>query len=248
MAKVYTLRGQRPGGWAKERWEWSKRVRRDGNLSPMARLVAHSLAIGFANSETAECRPGLATLAEDCASSTRTIDRAMTDLERAGWIERKGGNAPGVSAAIRFRFPEDRHATATEHTPDLTHEHAPDLAGEHTPDLTGTHAKSDAPPRPPYMEEPNLNNKNHAATGLHPRAALRPPKRPNITTILVAPGSAAHGAWDDWLAARGFPPLERIGQAVEGGGWIMPTTTAPAEGDQIAYRIALGWAGWLRSR
>lgn len=214
----------------------------------MARLVAHSLAIGFANSETAECRPGADTLAEDCATSIPTIERAMRDLERAGWIERKGGNAPGVRAAIRFRFPEDRHATASEHPSDLKGEHPSFLQGEHPSDLTATPIKSAAPPRPPYMEEPNLNNKNHAANGVHPRAALRPPKRPNITTKLVAPGSAAHEAWDRWLAARGFPPLERIGQAVEGGGWIMPTTTAPEEGDQIAYRIALGWAGWLRSR
>ncbi|MCB5411031.1 helix-turn-helix domain-containing protein [Pseudogemmobacter sp. CC-YST710] len=134
MAKVYSLRGARPGGWAKDRWEWSKRVRRDGDLSPMARLVAHSLAIGFAKSETAECRLGAATLAEDCATSVPTIERAMRDLERAGWIERKGGNAPGVRAAIRFCFPEDRHATATEHPSDFKGEQPSFLPGEQPSD------------------------------------------------------------------------------------------------------------------
>ena len=136
MAKVVTLHGARPGGWSKDRWRWLGAVRRDGTLSPMARLLAHALGFGFANGETAECRPGLSTLAEDCATSERTIDRCLTELQARGWIERKGGNAPGVRAAIGFRFP-----------------------GRHTPDLAGTHAIPDAPPRPPYKDQPNMNHK-----------------------------------------------------------------------------------------
>lgn len=59
MAKVVNLHGARPGGWAKDRWAWIGAVMADGELTPLARLVACSLAQGFANHETAECRPGL---------------------------------------------------------------------------------------------------------------------------------------------------------------------------------------------
>ena len=65
---------------------------------------------------------------------------------------------------------------------------------------------------------------------------------------IVMPGSAEAEAWDGWLSRQGHPPLDRIGLRTEGGGWLMPITTAPEDQDEIASRIARSWAGWLRSR
>lgn len=202
----------------------------------MARLIACALGFGFANGDTGECRPGLATLAEDCATSPRTVDRCLGELQARGWIVRKGGNAPGIRAAIGFRFPG-------QHTPEMAREHTPEMATEHTPDLTGTHANPDAPPRPPYMEEPNLNH----AKAPHPRALIRGLPKPQCTTTAVAPGSWAAERWDAWLQAEGFPPLERIGRKIAGG-FEMPITVAPTKGEQVPYGIARRWADWLRSR
>lgn len=251
MAKVIRLSGQRPGGWAKDRWAWIGAVMAASDLNPTAKLVAVSLAQGFANHDTAECRPGLPALMRSIAASRRAVLRALADLRAAGWVDERGGNAPGRAAGYVFRWPEQVPNMTPEQVPDMTPENAqqvPDMTPEQVPDLARTGARFGTPPRPPYMEQPQMNHKTPPATVVHPRAALRPPKRPNIVTKIVAPGSAAHEAWDSWLVARGFAVLDQIGQAVEGGGWIMPTTTAPGEGDQIAYRIALGWAGWLRTR
>lgn len=87
---------------------------------------------------------------------------------------------------------------------------------------------------------------NHTE-GLHPRAAIRGLKRPRVLTKLVAVGSVEAQLWDEWLAAKGYPPLSRIGHRIEGQ-FEMPVTAAPEESNAIGYRIALDWAEWLRSK
>ena len=93
VAKVIQLRGQKPGGWASDRWVWTRAVAADGRLLPMSRLVASVLAIGFANHETAECTPGIAALMKSVAASRSTVQRALADLQAVGWIECLGGSA-----------------------------------------------------------------------------------------------------------------------------------------------------------
>ncbi|WP_444453680.1 helix-turn-helix domain-containing protein [Rhodobacter capsulatus] len=210
MAKVVHLNGQRPGGWAKGRWDWMRQVRRCADLSPMARLVAQSLAQGFSNAETGECRPGAQALAEDCATSVKTIERVLRELELAGWVERLGGNAPGIRAAIRFRFPNEP-------------ENPRRFAGsEHPSDLRVTPLSSEFPPRPPYKDQPNMNQKD----GRHPVAQIRGLPMPKISTVLVPFGSEQEAEWNAWLQARGFARLGVIGHAMPGG-WLMPLVRAP---------------------
>ena len=192
MAKVVTLRDTRPSGWSQDRWRWLHEVRQDGDLSAMARLVACSLGFGFANSKTGECRPGVQALARDVKVSPRTIERCLTDLQSRGWIVRLGGNAPGLRATFAFRFPG-------QNTPEMAREHTTEMAREHTPDLSVTHANPDAPPRPPLMEQPNMNHSER----LHPRAAIRGLPKPKCHTANVAPGSVTAERWDEWLKAEG---------------------------------------------
>jgi hypothetical protein len=228
MAKVLTLRDTRKSGWTQDRWRWLHEVRQDGSLSATARLVAHSLGFGFANSKTGECRPGVGALARDVKVSPRTIERCLTDLQVHGWIVRRGGNAPGMRARFTFRFPG---------------EHTPDLSREHTSDLSGSRANSVSPPVPPYMEEPNLNHTEQ----LHLQSEIRRLPMPTCPTIFVLPGSVTANRWDDWLTAKGYPTLACIGKLIDGK-YLMPTTSAPSRSEPAAYRIALDWAAWLRSR
>jgi hypothetical protein len=200
----------------------------DGGLSPVARLIACQLGFGFANHETGECRPGAATLAKGCATSLRTVERSLMDLEARGWIKRRGGEGPGIHAAILFAFPDQR---------------PPDLAGERPPDLAATPASSGGPPCTPYKDKPQLN---HSARP-HPRAMIRGLPKPQCATTAVAAGSWTADRWNAWLQAEGFPPLERIGRKIEGG-FEMPITVAPSKGEQVPYRIARRWAEWLRSK
>jgi hypothetical protein len=231
MSKVVQLRGQRPGGWAKERWVWIGAVMADGSLTMAARLVAVSLAQGFANHETAECRPGLAALMRAVSASRATVVRAMSDLHAKGWIERRGGNAPGKLATYAFRNPSHPREQCSSVTP------------EQCSSVVPTVLNPEKSPCTPYKDKPHMNQKAHP----NPRAALRPQPMPPCMTTIVEPGSLAAERWNEWLAAEGFPPLERIGHKVEGG-WRMPVTVAPTKGEAIPHGIARRWAGWLRSK
>ena len=230
MAKVVTLHGARPGGWAKDRWAWIEAVVADGQLTPLARLVAVVLAQGFANHETAECRPGLAALVQKVASSKRTVLRALEDLQAEGWLERRGGNAPGKLATYVFRRPGAR-------------ERVPTVTPEQVPTVTPTGAIPDISPCTPYKDKPQLN---HTARP-HPRALIRGLPKPQCTTTAIDPGSWAAERWDAWLQAEGFPPLERIGRRIEGG-FEMPITVAPDASERVPYGIARRWAEWLKSK
>jgi hypothetical protein len=245
MAKVIQLRGQTPGGWSKERWVWMKAVAADGRLLPMARLVAVILAQGFANHETAECRPGLAALMRAVCTSKRTLLRALAELQAAGWIECLGGNAPGRDASYRFRSPHQ--------VPSVTPEQVPSVTPEQVPSVVRTGAIQCAPPIPPYKEQPNMNQNARVKTGgLTPRQLLRGKSRPAPQlSKLIAFDSHEAAEWDEYLAAKGFPPLERIGRKIGAGmlqGWDLPFNRPPrASADEVERAIALKFADWLRS-
>lgn len=212
----------------------------DGELTPLARLVACSLAQGFANHETAECRPGLAALMKAVAASRSTVLRALNDLTLRGWIERRGGEAPGRAATYAFRSPSDQRA---ERVSNMTPERVPTVTPERVSSVDATGVIPEKSPCTPYKDKPHMNQKAQP----HPRAALRPLPQPQCMTTIIEPGSLAAERWDAWLVAEGFKPLDRIGHR-EGAGWRMPVTVAPSKGEAIPYSIALRWAGWLRSK
>ncbi len=78
--------------WKYQRWGWMESVRRDETLSATARLLAHSLALDFANAKTARCDPRVADLLEVLGVSKPTIKRALRDLKEGGWI----ASCPGI--------------------------------------------------------------------------------------------------------------------------------------------------------
>ncbi|WP_177174676.1 helix-turn-helix domain-containing protein [Loktanella fryxellensis] len=90
------------GNWNRARWGWLKAVTGDGELSPMARLLAHVLATQFSHHETAHCTPGTETLADALCTSVDTIKRALRDLAAAGWLIRTEGRGRGNRSEIFF--------------------------------------------------------------------------------------------------------------------------------------------------
>ena len=245
MAKVVQLHGQRPGGWAKERWAWIGAVMADGELTPLARLVACSLAQGFANHETAECRPGLAALMKAVAASRATVLRALNDLQLRGWIERRGGNAPGKLAAYVFRNP----AEPREQVANLRPEQVSGMTPEQVSPVTPTGLIPEKSPCTPYKDKPHMNHKGllrAASRNIVPGGA-----RPTPLSQLVQIGTDAEAAWDEWLEARRFPPLAKVGQRIGAGmvqGWDMPWRYPPGPGDETATRVAVRFAEWLRNK
>lgn len=212
----------------------------------MARLLAGVLASGFANHETAECKPGLKALCEAVGAHRATVLRALSDLVTGGWVERLGGEGPGKAASYRFRFPSQTEWVAKprrERVADLQPDGSQDCDGNGSQICNERVADLKNPPIPPYKDKPNMNQKP-----LTPRQAIRGLPQPHCLTHVIAPGSTRAAQWDEWLIKEGYPPLERIGFKAEGGGYRMPVSVAPSKNDEIPYLIALGWAKWLRSR
>ncbi|QOL82801.1 hypothetical protein [Pseudooceanicola spongiae] len=94
-----------PADWERQRWHWLKGVRRDGGpgrLSPMARLVAHALALDFAHHLTARCDPLFSHLTSAVGASAATVKRALAELEAACWIVRDSGRGKGRQSRFGF--------------------------------------------------------------------------------------------------------------------------------------------------
>jgi hypothetical protein len=72
------------GNWNRARGGWLKAITGDGDLSPMARLLAHVLATQFSHHETAHCAPGTDTLADALATSVDTIKRGRVPTVGVG--------------------------------------------------------------------------------------------------------------------------------------------------------------------
>lgn len=254
MAKVVQLRGQVPGGWSKERWAWMEAVTADATLLPMPRLLASVLARGFANHETAECRPGFVALSKALGASRATIYRALADLEAAGWISRAGGHGPGKAATIGFRFPAQQVAPVRpEQVSRMTPQQVAPVTPEQVSPVNRTGLTQSAPPRPPYMEQPNMNQ--NARGNRWPRSATKVVVaggvRPTPFSHLVQIGTDGETEWDGWLLARGFPPLSKIGRRMGEGlivGWDMPGRYPPGGGDETGTATALRFAQWLRAK
>jgi len=253
MAKVTALHGSSPSGWSRDRWVWLKAVTADGRLLPMARLLANVLAQGFSNHETGECNPGIAALMKALAASRRTVFRALADLEEAGWLARRGGEAPGKTATYCFRYPERVPAMTPERVPPVTPERVPSVTPERVPPVTPTGAMEENPPIPPYKDKPNMNQ--NAGANRWPRSATKVVVpggvRPCPTSQLVEIGSESEMAWNEWLAHHGWPMLSEIGRKGCVGkvvGWDMPTRWPPSEGDEQATATAGRFVQWLRSK
>jgi len=88
--------------WPQMRFGWLEGVRRDTAINPMARLVAHVLALDFANHETLRCDPSMSQIAAVVGASPDTVKRAVVALQEAGWIARRPGRGRGHPADYAF--------------------------------------------------------------------------------------------------------------------------------------------------
>lgn len=72
---------------SKGRYMWMSDVAGDVRLSHATRLIGLRLAMHL-NIRTGQCNPAMATLSAECAVSTRTVERAIRDLEQRGYVRR----------------------------------------------------------------------------------------------------------------------------------------------------------------
>lgn len=228
------------------RWKWAEAVAAHDCLSPLAKLIAYVLVSQFAHRETADCHPGWEVLSEAVGSSPRSVRRAIVDLETTGFIERGAGGYSGAKVDLLFRFEgrplqsasprkvvkNGQHKVAKNDRQKVaTADHQQD--GKRWPDLSKKVASSDNPPRPPYKDKPNINQRARAD---------RP--RPDLSYQIDADGWRRE-AWDAWLSERGLPRLEALSGAVADEvpeAFVVPFGQPPA--DAVGVRIAEKWVEW----
>lgn len=108
---------------------WMAAICADPELKRAAKTIATRLALHM-NSLTGQCNPSISTLAQGCATTSRTVERSIKELEDAGWILRfQAGGQSSNRYALTFRQPapemfgDDRPPTPTsgveEDTPDI---------------------------------------------------------------------------------------------------------------------------------
>ena len=157
-------------GFDRLRWDWAEAVSRAPDLSSLAKLLGYVLVAQFAHRETADCHPGWVLLAEATGASERTVRRAITDLERAGFLQRGPGGYSGVRVSLLFRIggrplvvggaAEGEKVANSDHQKVANPDHQ--SGAERWPISVEKVAISGFPPTPPYKDKPNSNQRDGA--------------------------------------------------------------------------------------
>lgn len=91
-----------PADFDRMRFGWLESVRRAEALSTTAKLLAHVLALDYANRATGQCNPSHIELAAVMGVSEDTIKRAIDGLVSGGWIARQTGRGRGRRSGYAF--------------------------------------------------------------------------------------------------------------------------------------------------
>lgn len=159
-------------GFRSQRHIWDECVRRDNRLSPFARLIAAELVKGFANAETGACFPTNDALAAMFDTTDRTVRRAISDLQKAGWLRCSKGVGRGNVTEYTFILQPGQKAVLYKSTPEMenkTGQNCPVLGGENdSQKRTKLSRKADKIVQPYYIakpcKEPNAREGAQAAS------------------------------------------------------------------------------------
>jgi len=239
------------GNWNRARWGWLKAITGDGDLSPMARLLAHVLATQFSHHETAHCAPGTDTLADALCTSADTIKRALRDLTAAGWLIRTEGRGRGNRSEIFF--------LGGNNVVPMICPKGPEASGHDRPKAvqapTTKHEKGGNPA--PVYDRERATQKGADMRGKGGKTALsyikadpkniqragQPPEPLffNRPVVKIDRGSHNEESWNAWLAKGRWPNLTALDQRFDQG-WRVPFRVPPRADDQLETRIAEKWA------
>ena len=195
------------------RFEWQKAVLQVRNLNSTAKLVASALSVQFANDETGQLNPGLATLMEFLGLPLSTLKRAIRQLIDAGWLSRTEGRGAGNYTNYTLLAPRKivqfRPSKKSSKASLSAHEKGSTVAQKgSTHELSYKEQSKEQKARPSPL--PDLPYEGQ------PGEALR---------FVPGGGGYFERAWDDALRAYGLPSLHRaLPQVVHEGrkGYVLP--------------------------
>lgn len=195
------------------RFEWQKAVLQVRSLTSTAKLVASALSVQFANDETGQLNPGLATLMEFLGLPLSTLKRAIRQLIDAGWLSRTEGRGAGNCTNYTLLAP-------CKIVPFRPKKKGPkaSLSAKKKGSLV---VQKEAIREPSYKEQ---SKEQKARPSPSPDL---PDDRQSGETLKFVPGGGGYfeREWDDALRSYGLPNLHRsLPQIVQDGrrGYALP--------------------------
>ncbi|WP_424978399.1 helix-turn-helix domain-containing protein [Leisingera sp. S232] len=195
------------------RFEWLKAVLQVRNLNSTAKLVASALSVQFANDETGQLNPGLATLMEFLGLPLSTLKRAIKQLIDAGWLSRTEGRGAGNCTRYNLLAPQ-------KIVPFRPNRKGPEVSL--SDQKKGSPVVQKGPTVGPSYEEQSIKQKAR-----HSPSPDLPADRQSGETLRFVPGGGGYfeREWDDALRRFGLPMLSRgLPQVIENGrkGYTLP--------------------------
>ena len=220
--------------WNKDRWIWKRAVKIDARLSDPAKLLAVTLCDDFAHHETGFCNPSIGTLAGALGKSDRSVQRALSELRNAGWIEVQRGNGRGNSSKIIFLKGDAPFTFSSSEKVTRIADHRPEK-------VTNVTVKGDRSVAPYNRDKPKKNQKAQPS-------ACDASERPFAHLRAVAvEWSNGETEWNEWLAKHGLPTLRQLGRRSSNRfycGWDVPYCIPPSKDDPITQSISLKFFRW----
>jgi Helix-turn-helix domain len=88
--------------WTSEKFAWLRQVAGDRNQRGLPLAVAVLFAVKYLNNQTHEAWPKVATLAAAVDSDRRSVQRALNNLAKGGWLSRRRRGGRSNSYTIAF--------------------------------------------------------------------------------------------------------------------------------------------------
>ncbi|MEM8649629.1 MAG: helix-turn-helix domain-containing protein [Pseudomonadota bacterium] len=220
--------------------QWLQLLSCDPKLSDTARSVALYIVTTHINGHTEKAWPSYSTIANAMGKSVKTIQRAVSNLELAGWFKVVRGN--GVGQSTQYTPTESSIIAATEareKTDKVVHLN-PIKGGQNCPErqtIVSTQGRQNCPPNPE-----NIKNKKPNA-----RESARPPGegRPAISALFIAEHEfhkLEH--WRSWFQEMGLLSLEKLApRDIRNGrmGFSLPSYFPPGREDKNRFQAVLDY-------
>lgn len=181
--------------WNSNRWTWKRAVRSDRRLSDSVKLLAVALCDEFAHHETGFCNPHMDTLAKSLGKDKRSIQRALTTLESAGWVSVKRAKGRGRASEICFKKGDT--AVAWKRIEKVTH-----MSPSGLEKVTTVVEKGDSGVTP-YNEPKPIQRKQ--------KAQVRKIAYPNVSIRKVyETNEDSLNAWNEWSRKEGLGTIQSM--------------------------------------
>ncbi|GAB3441394.1 helix-turn-helix domain-containing protein [Insolitispirillum peregrinum] len=220
------MRARRP--FRDVKLQWLQLLSCDPGLSDCAKTVALYIITTHMNGHTEKAWPSYQTIADATGKSVKTIQRAVRDLENAGWFEVQRGNGVNHNTVYTPAEASILRACAAREKTDKIVPLRPEKGGQPCPQRGTNSSLKGGQNCPPNLENEKINKPNAPAREAEPPC-------PSSPVVFVAETRQAQLAqWRAWLTQNHHPGLEALNLRTSHRGqpgFALPSYWPPREAD-----------------